>query len=71
MLINPYDVFVVKGNGTYLWIGDGDSMTSLWTLVESCKPQPEDKFMIYDRTTGNITEIEAGHFRASVVAQRN
>jgi len=62
-MLNPYDVFAAKKNGTYLWIGDAASMDGLWKLIETRKPEPEDKFMIYNRTTGNVSEVTAGQFR--------
>lgn len=62
-MLNPYDIFVVKKNGTYLWIGDAESMQSSWRIIEARKPLPEDKFMIYDRTTGGTVEVMASQFR--------
>jgi len=62
-MLNPYDVFSVKNNGTYLWIGDADSMQNSWKLIESRKPRPNDKFMIYDRTTGSTVEVSASQVR--------
>lgn len=61
-MLNAYDVFAVKKNGTYLWIGDAESMQTSWRLIETRKAHPDDKFMIYDRTTGNTVEVSAGQF---------
>ena len=62
-MLNPYDVFFIKTNGVYLWIGDADSVRGSWQLIESKKSKPEDKFMIYDRNSGKTVEVKAGEFR--------
>ncbi len=59
-MVSPYDVFLVKSNGTHLWIGCADTMQGSWRLIERQKFQAEDKFMIYDRDTGKTTEVVAG-----------
>jgi hypothetical protein len=62
-MLNPYDVFFVKTDGTYLWIGDADSIQGSWRLIEARRSKPEDKFMISDRNSGRTIEVEAGRVR--------
>ena len=62
-MLNPYDIFLMKTNGTYLWIGDADSVQNSRKLIESRNGKPEEKFMIYDRNSGETIEVLAGQFR--------
>jgi len=59
-MLNPYDVFLIKNDGLYLWIGDADSLQSAWKLIEAKKSSPEDKFKVYDRNSSETIEVRAG-----------
>ena len=46
--MDALDVFRVKPDGSFVWIGSADSMHKALTVIRTLKREPSDAFLIHD-----------------------
>ncbi len=54
--MNVLDVFRLKPDGSFVWVGSADLLKKAREIIESCTADASEEFVIYDaQTTERIT----------------
>ena len=53
------DVFRVRPDGSFVWIGSADSMPTAHKVIKALKIDPSDAFLIHDSRQNNTLTVRA------------
>ena len=57
--MNALDVFRVRPNGSFVWIGSADSMPTALKVIRTLEIEPSDAFLIHDSQRNDIVTLRA------------
>ena len=53
------DVFRVRPDGSFVWIGSADSLPTALKVIKTLKGEPSDSFLIHDSQRNDILTVRA------------
>ena len=53
------DVFHVRPDGSFVWIGSADSLPTALKVIKRLKVEPSDAFLIHDSQRNDIVTVRA------------
>jgi hypothetical protein len=58
--MDALDVFRVRPDGSFIWIGSADSLPTALKAIKALKGDPSDAFLIHDSRRNDTMTVRAG-----------
>lgn len=58
--MDALDVFRLRPDGSFVWIGSADSMPTALKVIKALKVEPSDAFLIHDWKRNDTMTVRAG-----------
>ena len=62
--MDALDVFRVRPDGSFVWIGSADSLPRAIKVIKTLKVEPSDTFLIHDLQRNNTLTVRADELAA-------